>query len=282
MSAHQPPDNAKARFSNRVADYVRYRPGYPEAVMALLRQAGLHDGSKVADIGSGTGIFSKLLLDAGHEVFAVEPNAEMRAAAEGLLGRSSSFHSIAAAGEETTLPDQSMDWIVSAQAFHWLDRERARAEFSRLLKPAGLIALIWNVRQTDSTPFLREYEDLLLTYAPDYAQVRHENVDAEALAHFFQDGRFEKHVFLNAQTFDLAGLRGRLLSCSYAPAEGHALHAPMLTELERLYDAHHHDGVVAFRYHTEVFIGGQAFHHADLLAQPARVWPWMREIISRT
>ncbi len=239
-----------------MADYVKYRPGYPEEVMALLRRAGLRDGSKVADIGSGTGIFSKLLLDAGHEVFAVEPNAEMRAAAEVLLGRSSSFHSIAASGEETTMPDQSMDWIVSAQAFHWLDLSRARAEFSRLLKPAGLIALIWNVRQTDSTPFLREYEDLLLTYAPDYAQVRHENVDAEALASFFKNGCFEKQVFSNAQTFDLAGLRGRLLSCSYAPASGHALHAPMLTELERLFEAHQRDDVVEFRYHTEVFIGG--------------------------
>lgn len=255
MQAHQPPDNAKARFSNRVADYVRYRPGYPEEVMALLRQAGLCSGSKVADIGSGTGIFSKLLLDADHEVFAVEPNAEMRAAAEDLLGKSPSFHSIAASGEETTLPDQSMDWVVSAQAFHWLDRERARTEFSRLLKPAGSIALIWNVRQTDSTPFLREYEDLLLTYAPDYAQVRHENVDADALAHFFAEGRFVKHVFPNTQTFDLTGLRGRLLSCSYAPAVGHALRVPMLTELERLYDAHQRDGVVVFRYHTEVFIG---------------------------
>jgi len=255
MSAHQPPDNAKARFSNRVADYVRYRPSYPEEVLALLRQAGLRAGSDVADIGSGTGTFSKLLLDAGHEVFAVEPNAEMRAIAEDLLGPSPSFHSIAASGEETTLPDQSIDWIVSAQAFHWLDRVRARKEFSRLLKPAGSIALIWNVRQTDSTPFLREYEDLLLTYAPDYSLVRHENVDAEALAHFFAEGRFVKHLFPNAQAFDLAGLRGRLRSCSYAPAAGHVLHVPMLTELDRLYDRHQIEGVVEFRYHTEVFIG---------------------------
>lgn len=255
MSAHQPPENAKARFSNLVADYVRYRPGYPEEVMALLRRVGLRAGSKVADIGSGTGIFSKLLLDTGHEVFAVEPNAEMRAVAEDLLGQSPSFHSIAASGEETTLPDQSMDWIASAQAFHWLDRVCARKEFSRLLKPAGSIALIWNVRQTDSTPFLREYEDLLLTYAPDYAQVRHENVDSEALAHFFEEGRFVKHLVPNAQAFDLAGLRGRLLSCSYAPAAGHALHVPMLAELEHLYHRHQIEGVVEFRYHTEVFIG---------------------------
>lgn len=223
--------------------------------MALLRRAGLRDGSKVADIGSGTGIFSKLLLDAGHEVFAVEPNAEMRAAAEVLLGRSSSFHSIAASGEETTMPDQSMDWIVSAQAFHWLDRARARAEFSRLLKPAGLIALIWNVRQTNSTPFLRDYEELLLTYAPDYSRVRHENVDAEALAQFFEDGHFQKHVFSNTQTFDWAGLRGRLLSCSYAPAAGQAGHEDMLAELKRVFDANERDGFVTFIYQTEVFIG---------------------------
>lgn len=256
MATHQPPENATSRFSNRVADYIRYRPGYPEGVLTLLRDRGwLKRGAQVADIGSGTGIFTRLLLEEGAEVFAVEPNAEMREAAEAMLCHQASFHCIAASGEETTLADHSMDLIVSAQAFHWLDRTQARREFTRLLKPGGRIALIWNVRQTDRTPFLRDYENLLLHFAPDYAQVRHENIDAETLTTFFTDGVFEKQVFANHQSFDFAGLCGRLLSCSYAPAEGHPLHEPMIEELRRLFGAHQQNGSVTFLYATEVFIG---------------------------
>ena len=256
MLPHHPPANATSHFSNRVADYVRYRPGYPEGVLTLLQDRGwLKRGARVADIGSGTGIFSRLLLDEGAEVFAVEPNAGMREAAEAMLGHHALFHSIAASGEGTTLADHSMDIIVSAQAFHWLDRTRARSEFTRLLKPDGRIVLIWNVRQTASTPFLRDYENLLLHSTPDYIQVRHENVDAEALTTFFTDGIFEKHVFANQQSFDFAGLCGRLLSCSYAPAEGHPLHKPMIEELRRLFENHEQNGSVTFLYATEVFIG---------------------------
>ncbi|MBL9142789.1 MAG: class I SAM-dependent methyltransferase [Verrucomicrobiaceae bacterium] len=256
MPPRHPPQNATSRFSNRVADYLRYRPGYPEGVLTLMRDRGwLKRGAQVADIGSGTGIFSRLLLDAGAEVFAVEPNTGMREAGEAMLAHQALFHSIAASGEETTLADQSMDLIVSAQAFHWLDRARARSEFTRLLKPGGRIVLIWNVRQTASTPFLRDYENLLLHFAPDYAQVRHENVDAEALAGFFIGGVFEKHVFANRQCFDFSGLRGRLLSCSYAPAPGHSLHEPMIQELQRLFEVHEQNGSITFLYTTEVFIG---------------------------
>lgn len=255
MSPHHPPDNSKTRFSNRVADYVRYRPGYPvEVIEVLKRRAGLSAGTRVADIGAGTGIFSKLLLDAGAEVFAVEPNAEMRAAAETILGEHALFHSVDASCEDTTLADRSVNLIVAAQAFHWFDRARARAEFSRILKPGGAIALIWNVRQTDGSAFLRDYESLLRAFASDYARVRHENVDAGVLAPFFGEG-FETHTFLNSQTFDFAGLSGRLLSSSYAPAAGHPLHGPMMAELRCLFDAHRDKGTVSFLYNTQVYLG---------------------------
>lgn len=256
MNAHHPPDNARSRFSNHVADYVKFRPGYPVEVIELLkRKAGLGTAAKVADLGSGTGIFSKLLLEAGAEVFAVEPNAEMRAAAESMLGGCVSFHSVGASSEATTLGDHSIDLIVAAQAFHWFDRQRARAEFSRILKPNGMIALIWNVRQTESTGFLRDYEKLLVTFAPDYLQVRHENVDAGTLSQFFADGLFEKHTFPSSQSFDFAGLSGRLLSSSYAPASGQPLHEPMMAALRFMFDAHQHDGIVSFLYDTEVYLG---------------------------
>jgi SAM-dependent methyltransferase len=145
--------------------------------------------------------------------------------------------------------------ILSAQAFHWFDRERARAEFSRILKSPGFIALVWNVRKTDATPFLRDYEMLLQKFATDYMQVRHENVDESALRGFFLDGQLAKHTLPNVQHFDFDGLRGRLLSSSYAPAEGHPSHAPMLAELRRIFDLHQRHGKVSFLYDTEIVIG---------------------------
>ncbi|MEO6786954.1 MAG: methyltransferase domain-containing protein, partial [Chthoniobacteraceae bacterium] len=165
------------------------------------------------------------------------------------------FHSVAAPAEATTLPDQSVDMIFSAQAFHWFDCERARAEFSRILKSSGCIVLVWNVRQSDSTPFLHDYELLLRKFATDYMQVRHENVDDSALSRFFINGRHTKHLLPNAQHFDFDGLRGRLLSSSYAPAEGHPSHEAMLVELRRIFDAHQREGKVSFFYDTEIVIG---------------------------
>ncbi len=256
MSKHQPPSDTLERFSSRVADYVRYRPGYPGEMIDVLREhAGLHERAHVADIGSGTGISSRLLLDAGCEVFAVEPNGPMREAAKSFLGENPRFHSIAAPAEATTLADGTVDMVFSAQAFHWFDRARARTEFTRILKPGGSVVLVWNVRQTESTPFLREYEALLRKFAPDYMQVRHENVDDSAFSEFFLDSRFTRHTLPNAQHFEFDGLRGRLLSSSYAPAAGHSLHEPMLAELRRIFDAHQQDGKVSFLYDTEIVIG---------------------------
>jgi len=155
----EPERPVTGRFSDRVEDYVRYRPGYPSAVIDLFKaELGLGAGTCVADAGSGTGIFSELLLRAGATVYGVEPNPEMRAAAERLLAGYSGFHSIAAPAEDTGLPGGSFDLVTAAQAFHWFDAQRARTEFSRLLRPGGHVALVWNGRETASTPFLAAYE----------------------------------------------------------------------------------------------------------------------------
>src|SRR5215475_498875 len=171
-----PQTDSTARFSNRVENYIRYRPGYPQGVLEVLRdECGLTSGSVIADIASGTGIFTRMLLENGNKVFAVEPNREMREAAERLLAAHPNFISIAATAEETTLATQSVDFATAAQAAHWFDLPRARLEFTRVLRPTGFAVLIWNERSTDTTPFLRDYEQLLMTYGTDYQQVRHEN-----------------------------------------------------------------------------------------------------------
>jgi SAM-dependent methyltransferase len=242
------------RFSSRVDNYKRYRPGYPVEVFGVLRAAGaLRPDSVVADIGSGTGIFSALLLENGHQVFAVEPNEPMRAAAEERFTAEENFTSVPGTAEATTLPAASIDLITSAQAFHWFDREPTRAEFARILRPGGWVALIWNERQLDSTPLLRAYESLLREFGRDYLAVRHQELGLEKVRRFFGHDDVQLTVLKNAQSFDYAGLEGRLLSSSYAPESGQPSHAPMLARLRAIFDEHADGGTVELRYDTQVY-----------------------------
>lgn len=243
------------RFSNRVADYVRSRPSYPEAALDWIRETtGITSESVIADVGCGTGISSKLFLRRGCAVHGIEPNDAMRAAADSFLAEFPRFRSHRGTAEATTLPGQSVNLVVAAQAFHWFAGDAARSEFARILIPGGHIVVMWNARHLDTTPFLREYERLLLEFGTDYGEVRHENTGAAEFAGLFPDG-YESRSFPNTQRFEFEGLRGRLLSSSYAPAAGHEKHAPMLAELARLFERHQTDGTVCFDYETEVHLG---------------------------
>ena len=243
------------RFSSRADNYVKYRPTYPAGVIEILKaRCGLTDASVIADVGSGTGILTKLLLDNGNSVFAIEPNAAMRLAAEQRLSYLVGFRSVEANAEATTLPAHSVDFVTAAQAFHWFDRTKVKREFARILKTGGWVVLIWNERRLDSTPFLRAYEDLLLRYGTDYQNVRHEKVTGE-IAEFFAPDTFELQTLENAQHFDFESLKGRLLSSSYAPDRDHPNFAAMLNELEGVFNANQKEGIVSFEYETKVYCG---------------------------
>jgi SAM-dependent methyltransferase len=247
--------NATSRFSSRVGDYLRYRPGYPPEVLELLRsECRLTPKSVIADVASGTGIFTRLLLENGNSVFGVEPNREMRAAGEQFLQAYGRFTSIAGTAEATTLAAQSVDMITAAQAAHWFNRSQARTEFVRILKPEGWLVLVWNERKTDGTAFLGDYERLLLTHGTDYREVRHEHTTAE-VAHFFGPSPFRSRKFETSQECDYQALEGRLLSSSYTPQPGHPGYEPMLGELRSIFAAHQVDGRVVLRYDTRVFFG---------------------------
>jgi len=244
-----------ARFSDRVDNYVRYRPSYSPDVIELLRsECGLRPSHSVANIASGTGLFTRLLLENGNSVFAVEPNAEMREMGNRELAGYKRLVSVAGTAEETTLASGSVDFVTAAQAAHWFDLRRARAEFVRILKPDGWCVLVWNERRTDTTPFLRDYEQLLLAYGTDYKEVRHERTTA-VIHNFFAPSPCRERVFDLRQQFDYEGTVGRLLSSSYAPLEGHPNYAPMMRELERIVRAHAQDGRVEFEYNTRVYYG---------------------------
>jgi ubiquinone/menaquinone biosynthesis C-methylase UbiE len=242
------------RFSSRVDNYVRYRPGYRAEIIDLLRKdCGLTKGSKVADIGSGTGKLSEIFLKAGCEVFGVEPNKEMREAGERMDFEN--FTSIDGTAEATTLPNQSMDFITAGQAFHWFDHQKCRTEFLRILKSNGWLVIVWNDRRADTTPFLADYERLLAEFGTDYAQASHRRTDKpEVIRAFFGiEPRFKN--FSHAQQFDFDGIKGRLLSSSYAPEAGQPKHKEMLEALKKIFDARQKDGFVAFEYDTHVYYG---------------------------
>jgi ubiquinone/menaquinone biosynthesis C-methylase UbiE len=255
FSSPMPASNATSRFSDRVENYVRYRPGYPaEAMQTLKAECGLTRSHAVADIASGTGIWTRMLLENGNPVVGVEPNAEMREAGKRMLAAFPKFTSIAGTAEATTLADHSVNFVTAAQAAHWFDRQRSRREFVRILKPRGWLVLLWNERLTDSTVFLREYEQLLLKYGTDYQDIRHEHTTSE-VNQFFDPAPFEERVFPMRQEFDYAGVEGRLLSSSYVPGPDQPQYAAMLRELGRLFDACAVDGLAAFEYKTRLYFG---------------------------
>jgi len=242
------------RFSNRVADYVATRPGYPPGVLDILRKEGLTPAMTVADIGSGTGLSAQLFLANGNTIYGVEPNREMREAGEQFLREYSTFSSINGTAEATSLPKASVDVIVAGQAFHWFDAPKARTEFQRILRPSGFVVLMWNTPRLNASPFMKAYEQLLHQFGTDYREVVHTNVDRASLIAFFGSDQFRSFTLDNFQTFDRAGLRGRLRSSSYTPDEGHADYEPMMRELDRFFDEHNQAGRVRFEYDTEVHV----------------------------
>jgi len=241
------------RFSSRVANYVRYRPGYPKEILELLKkECGLTSDSLIADIGSGTGKSAELFLENGNVVIGVEPNAGMRAAAQSTLANYKNFKSVDGIAEATGLTSSTVDFAIAGQAFHWFDPIKSRAEFKRILKPDGWVVLVWNERQVDTTPFLRAYEQLLLTLDTDYPVVRQENA-TRAIETFFSPRQPRLAVFPNGQELDFESLKGRLLSSSYTPEPSHPGFGPMLTRLRDIFDEYEDAGVVRFEYDTKVF-----------------------------
>lgn len=244
------------RFSSRVESYVKYRPGYPSAVIATLRdECRLGPASLIADIGAGTGLLTELFLQNGNPVLAVEPNPEMRAAAERLLQNYRDFRSVAGKAEASTLADRSVDFVVAGQAFHWFDRPKAQKEFARILKATGWVMLVWNQVELHSSLFLRAHEDLMRKYATHGPRADHSKRDEAAAVDVFGSGGFRSRAFRHSQRLDHAGVQGRVRSLSTMPEPGHPDHEKMLAELAEIFRTHQADGTVEFRYVTTMFYG---------------------------
>ncbi len=240
----------KKRFSSRVENYIKYRPTYPSEIVKYLKEIDiLKDDSVIADIGSGTGILSEVFLKNGNIVHGIEPNADMRNAAEKLLETYSNFISIDGSAETTNLKAKSINIITVGQAFHWFDIKQTQKEFKRILKEEGYVVLIWNNRKKSGYGFSTEYEKFILKYGKDYKFTRKDKTN---INNFF---KYEKKVFSNYQDFDFEGLKGRLLSASYIPLEDSPEYGDMIKELESIFDKYHQNGIIRLEYDTEVYYG---------------------------
>lgn len=240
----------KKRFSSRVENYIKYRPSYPLEILNFLKEKSiLLKNTVIADIGSGTGILTKIFLDNGNHVYGVEPNKDMREAAEHILSNYDNFLSILGSAEATGLEDNSIDLIIAGQAFHWFDVELAKKEFKRILKPTGHVVLIWNNRGKAGSDFNRSYENFMLKYGIDYKEVRksEKNIDRFYI--------YQKESFYNFQDLDFNSFKGRVLSASYIPLPDNPIFPKMIIELEELFHKYQRNGILRIEYDTEVYTG---------------------------
>lgn len=243
------------RFSDRVENYIKYRPNYPkEIILFLEKEIGLTSTSIIADIGSGTGISSEMFLKNGNTVYGIEPNREMREAGENLLNPYSNFYSIKGTAEDTLLPNNIIDFITIGQAFHWFEVEKAKIEFKRIIKKDGWVVLIWNERKTNASSFLIAYEEFLNTFGTDYKEVNHVNTYG-SIEKLFTGNGYKLQTFSNIQIFDYRGLEGRVLSSSYIPSGDDPKYFFMLEELQKLFEKFQSEGAVVFEYTTKIFYG---------------------------
>lgn len=245
-------ENTK-RFSNRVDDYVKYRPGYPPELINYLRE-NISENSIIADIGSGTGILTEMLLKAGFEIIAVEPNNEMLERSKEILASYKKLSFTKGTAEDTMLPDNCVDGIVAAQAFHWFDRKKAKNEFKRILKPGGFVSLIWNERLVKSE-FEIEYEQLIENFSTDYSRVDHRNITDGEIDNFFAPHPVILKIFTNYQEFDFEGLKGRLQSSSYMPLPGDERYDGLVKTSKLLFKKYQNNGLIKINYDTKMYIG---------------------------
>ncbi len=246
-------NGSTSKFTGKAEEYARHRPAYPEEAMDYI--SSLADKkSMVADIGAGTGIFTRQLLQRGYSVTAVEPNADMRKKAEQDLKDFSCFLSVNATAEDTKLAAQSVGLVTAAQSFHWFDQEKFRLECIRILRPGGTVVLLWNSRDPQS-PMVEELAEICQRFCPAFKGFSGGRTDDwdEWFRRFFQDGKYVHRRFPHPLPFDRKGFIGRAMSASYAPDE--AMARPFIEAVGAVFDRYQTGGLVTLPNQTEVYAG---------------------------
>jgi len=248
----------EAKFNGMGKTYAKFRPTYPQAFIEYLcTDVGVTKNSVIADIGSGTGILTKQLLELGNRVIAVEPNEDMRVVAESDLCGYENFTSVNSSAENTTLDSQSVDSITVAQAFHWFDRELFKAECRRILKPNGKVILVWNSR-IFGTEIVEDGDKINKKYCPNFKGFDGGMRGTEDENNRFEDffaRRYEVKIFENNMTFNLDGFIGRNRSASYSLKESDKNYPAYIAELTECFNRHAVDGKLVMPNDTRSYVG---------------------------
>ena len=244
------------KFTGKASTYERYRPEYPkEFIDYLYSEVGFSKDSVISDIGSGTGILSRQLLDRGSNVICVEPNENMRQTAEKSLSSYNNFTSMDGSAEKTNVSDRSVDFITVAQAFHWFDAEKFKLECQRILKPYGKVILVWNSRVYDSQLVI-ENAQICRRLCPNFKGFSGgQQEDPEVFSSFFKKGVCEHRKFQNDLKFDMDSFIGRNLSSSYAPKKGDVNYQKFIDEITELFNKYSVNGVLVLPNVTRSYVG---------------------------
>jgi SAM-dependent methyltransferase len=224
-------------FEGKGAVYHKYRGDYSrDAIAALLMRTRLTRDDDVADLGAGTGILTRHLLGRARRVYAVEPAADMRRAAEG-----GGATWITGTAEETTLADRSVDVVTCGNSFHYFDPDRARDEVTRILRPRGRVAILFSDMPLDPDDFVRDYASFLQRHTPPQLTSVHSADDHKTrIARFFDGCPTTIDSGNQSELLTWDQLRGRYLSSSLADENA-------LDELRALFDRYERDNVVTLR-----------------------------------
>ena len=243
---------------NGVADiYDKYRPPYPRALFTYLcSDIGINASDDVADIGSGTGILSKELLDICNLVYAVEPNNDMRKIAELKLSSRNNFVSVHATAEATTLHDHCVDYITAAQSFHWFDRNAFKAECQRILKDKGQVILIWNCRD-EKSEMVQAVDAISKKFCPDFTGFACGMRGATSTNDYkdFFTGNYDTKSFSNPLIFNQESFLGLHQSASYCPNKNEKIYNKYIDNLSNFFETHCKNGLLTLENNTHCYIG---------------------------
>jgi len=248
--------DSTAGFDGRAEGYDRFRPSYPAEILTFLgTEVGLDAAHVLVDVGAGTGKLTRILLENGNRVYAVEPNDRMREMAEKNLSPYEKHISVKGTAEATNVPDRAADFVFAAQAFHWFDVKRTHREFRRILREGGVVVLIWNVRNTDESDFLAAYDEILRRFSPDYTARKRDRMDEGKIGSLYGSRGYQTAYFPYSQALSEEGLIGRVLSNSYAPASGDDGFDEMCAAVRALFGTYNENGSVSLDYTTNVLYG---------------------------
>ncbi|WP_160687741.1 class I SAM-dependent methyltransferase [Clostridium sp. C2-6-12] len=245
------------RYSNKTEDYDKYRPSFPAEIMKFLYSNNIiNDNSVIADIGSGTGRFTRLLLEKGNTVYGVEQNNEMRAKAEELLSQFSNFISIAGSAEKTGLEDNCFDLITVAQAFHWFNKEKCLLEFKRIIKDNGKVFIVWDDFVGDYNDFSTEYRNVLSKYRNDKPENNGRKLSRDEMVYdFFRDNKYETLSFTHELYQNFDGIKGGALSASFTPKPDEENYDQFILELQNVFEKYQTAGKVCTAFRSMCYLG---------------------------